>query len=575
VIDGRYRLAAHLANGGMGAIFRAEHVYMRKELALKLLRPELSVLPDIAERFRRESEIAASLEHANIVRVTDFGRSADGYLFLVMELLAGESLFERMRVGPMPVEEALPVLAQVCSGLEAAHARGVVHRDLKPENVFLVDHPSPWVKLLDFGIAKITDPLVSSDTAAGVVVGTPEYASPEQATGAEVDGRADVYALGIVAWRMLAGYHPFPTDDSRRLLMMHATRPVPSMADARPELLRWPGVAAIVDRACAKDPDARFQSAAEMRAAIEASLPPHLRSAATAPTASPFPQRTATPQLRSAQPAIDAALEIGRATALAASSSAPTLVVAPPRRSRLPMAAVVATAVALLLATGLTVAAVHRRAEARRAAAAAAEATESAAAAAAEARDRAAAEAAERARADETRRRVEELARETTEPQVPVAVAPELRERPRETRASREIRTPAQAPVTSPTRDARDARRREEDSLVDAARKASGAARLRALAQLRDAGAEGRIPAAEAYGPLLTDGDCDVRKAAARRLGELGDKAALTPLRTLASATREVDEGYTFKRRAPECGSAEAAAAVSRIERQSLKRAAR
>jgi serine/threonine-protein kinase len=573
VIDGRYRLAAHLANGGMGAIFRAEHVYMRKELALKLLRPELSVLPDIAERFRRESEIAASLEHANIVRVTDFGRSAEGYLFLVMELLAGESLFERMRVGPMPVEEALPVLAQVCSGLEAAHARGVVHRDLKPENVFLVDHPSPWVKLLDFGIAKITDPLVSSDTAAGVVVGTPEYASPEQATGADVDGRADVYALGIVAWRMLAGYHPFPTDDSRRLLMMHATRPVPSMADARPELLRWPGVAAIVDRACAKDPDARFQSAAEMRAAIEACLPPHLRSAAAAPTASPFPQRAATPQLRSAQPAIDAALEIGRATALAASSSAPTLVVAPPRRSRLPMAGVGATAVALLLATGVTVTAVHRRAEAGLAAA---EATESAAAAAAEARDRAAAEAAERARADETRRRVEELARETSEPPVAVAGAPDPRERPRETRIPpREVRTATPAPAPSPPRDTRDARRREEDRLVDAARRASGAARLRALAQLREAGAEGRIPAAEAYGPLLADGDCDVRKAAARRLGELGDKAALTPLRTLASATREVDEGYTFKRRAPECGAAEAAAAVTRIERQSPKRAAR
>ncbi|HET7752812.1 MAG TPA: protein kinase, partial [Anaeromyxobacteraceae bacterium] len=123
-IDGRYRLAAHLANGGMGAIFRAEHVYMRKELALKLLRPELSVLPDIAERFRREAEIAASLEHANIVRVTDFGKSSDGWLFLVMELLAGESLFERMRVGAMPVEEVLPILAQICSGLEAAHARG-------------------------------------------------------------------------------------------------------------------------------------------------------------------------------------------------------------------------------------------------------------------------------------------------------------------------------------------------------------------------------------------------------------------------------------------------------------------
>jgi serine/threonine-protein kinase len=535
VIDGRYRVGAHLANGGMGAIFRAEHVYMRKELALKLLRPELSVLPDIAERFRREAEIAASLEHANIVRVTDFGKSSEGWLFLVMELLAGESLFERMRAGPLSVEETLPILAQVCSGLEAAHARGVVHRDLKPENVFLVDAPSTWVKLLDFGIAKITDPLVASDTAAGVVVGTPEYASPEQATGSVVDGRADLYAVGLVAWRMLAGYHPFPTDDSRRLLMMQATRPVPPMSDARPDLVRWPGVAGLVDRACAKDPDQRFQSAAEMRAVIEACLPSELRAAAVAPVSSPYPQRSPTPDLR-AHPSLEFQLKAASASPLAASSSSTPIVLAEPRRSRLRVAALVAVALlATLLASGATVFAVHRRAESKRAAAVAAAVAE------------------ERAREQEARRQAEEVARREAEEQARKA---------EQERAAAEERE-------------RETRRREIDRLVETTRKAKGAARLRGLAQLRQLGAEDRIPAAEAYGPLLASASCDLRKAAAQRLAELGDKASLTPLRALAEATGEVDEGYLFKRRAPVCGAAEAAKAVARIESQSPRRAAR
>ncbi|MFL5271237.1 MAG: serine/threonine-protein kinase, partial [Anaeromyxobacteraceae bacterium] len=289
-LDGRYRLAAHLASGGMGAIYRAEHVYMRKELALKLLRPDLSSLPDIAERFRRESEIAAALEHDNIVRVTDFGRSPEGWLFLAMELLEGESLFERLRrSGPMMPEEAVQILVQVCSGLEAAHARGVVHRDLKPENIFLTARPAGGVKILDFGIAKLTDPRIASDTQVGVVVGTPEYLSPEQALGGAIDARADLYAVGLIAWRMLAGHHPFKADDGRALLMMQATRPVPPLSEPRPDLAAWPGLLAAVARACAKEVADRHPSAAVLRGELEACLgalylppPPPSTSAARA-----------------------------------------------------------------------------------------------------------------------------------------------------------------------------------------------------------------------------------------------------------------------------------------------------
>ncbi|HEX7489037.1 MAG TPA: serine/threonine-protein kinase, partial [Anaeromyxobacteraceae bacterium] len=272
-LDGRYRLVAHLASGGMGAIFRAEHVYMRKELALKVLRPDLSSLPDIAERFRREAEIAAGLEHDNIVRVTDFGRSPEGWLFLSMELLEGESLFERLRrTGPMMPEEAVSILVQMCRGLEAAHARGVVHRDLKPENIFLTASPAGLVKILDFGIAKLTDPQIASDTQAGMVVGTPEYLSPEQAMGSAVDGRADVYAVGLIGWRMLAGHHPFRADDARGLLMMQATKPVPSVLEARPDLVGWPVLVDAIARACAKDARERHTNAGELRIELEACL---------------------------------------------------------------------------------------------------------------------------------------------------------------------------------------------------------------------------------------------------------------------------------------------------------------
>src|SRR5512141_3207041 len=268
----------------MGAVFRAEHVYMRKQLAVKVLRPELSTLPDIAERFRREAEIAASLEHENIVRVTDFGRTVDGWLFLVMELLEGESLYERLardaRIDPL---ETVAILVQICHGLDAAHRRGVVHRDLKPENVFLTA-PGDAVKLLDFGIAKLGDTALPAQTQAGIVVGTPEYLSPEQASGAEVDGRADLYAVGLMGWRMLAGRHPFAAVDARGLILTQATQPLPSLALECPELTAWSELLSVLERACAKDPDQRPASALELAEALEASIPKELLGPDRMPT---------------------------------------------------------------------------------------------------------------------------------------------------------------------------------------------------------------------------------------------------------------------------------------------------
>ncbi|HEX9052510.1 MAG TPA: serine/threonine-protein kinase, partial [Anaeromyxobacter sp.] len=306
-LDGRYELVAHLATGGMGAVFRARHVHLRKDVAVKVLRPDLTSSAEIVERFRREAEIASALEHDNIVRVTDFGRTPEGYLFLVMELLTGESLFDRLRrEGFLPPEEAVPILWQVCAALEAAHALGVVHRDLKPENVFLARSGSgrEVTKILDFGIAKIADPSSVSATQSGIVVGTPEYLSPEQAMGIAVDARADLYAVGLIAWRTLAGRHPFKADEPRALLMMQATRPVPPLTDNRPDLSAYPALVAAVARACAKEPAERQQSAAALKDDLAAALgpafavptpatptpaSPALAPPSTSPTPSPLP----------------------------------------------------------------------------------------------------------------------------------------------------------------------------------------------------------------------------------------------------------------------------------------------
>jgi len=184
------------------------------------------------------------------------------------------------------------ILWQVCAALEAAHARGVVHRDLKPENVFLARAPDgrEVAKILDFGIAKIGDPTSASSTAAGMVVGTPEYLSPEQALGGEVDTRADLYSVGLIAWRTLVGRHPFKAADPRALLMMQATQAVPPLTEARPELAEFPALVAAVARACEKEVSQRYQSAGQMKLDLAAALP----ASSPPPAPPPVPPGSAT-----------------------------------------------------------------------------------------------------------------------------------------------------------------------------------------------------------------------------------------------------------------------------------------
>jgi len=276
ILDGRWRIVALLGSGGMGAVYRAEHVHIGRTAAVKLLHADVARSPAERDRFRREARIAVKLRSPHVVEVVDFGEDADGRLFIVMELLHGESLRARLaREGRLAPERAVRLLRQLLDGLGAAHAAGIVHRDLKPDNLWVSGAgDDEQIKILDFGVAKSADPADRSRTQRGLVVGTPEYLAPEQAVGDDVDARADLYAVGILAYVLLAGRHPFVTSDVRALLAAHAFEPVPSPSVAVPELAAWPRLLDFVARATEKDRERRAASAAELRRILDgAELP--------------------------------------------------------------------------------------------------------------------------------------------------------------------------------------------------------------------------------------------------------------------------------------------------------------
>jgi tetratricopeptide (TPR) repeat protein len=278
IVGERYRVLARIGEGGMGTVFRVEHVHMKKVLALKLLRPEFSNVPDATRRFEREAQSASRLNHPNIISVTDFGHGAGGELFLVMEFVAGQPLAEVLAREPrLAPARACHIAGQILRALEHAHGEGVVHRDLKPANVMLVKDADPrqpeTVKILDFGIAKMTQAHGSDEplTRGMMIFGTPAYMSPEQAAGQEADPRADLYSCGIILYEMLAGRKPFADDDLVKLLGMQITAPPPRFADVAPDAHIAPDLEAVVMRVLEKDRDKRFATATEFREALDRS----------------------------------------------------------------------------------------------------------------------------------------------------------------------------------------------------------------------------------------------------------------------------------------------------------------
>ncbi len=221
-IAGRYRIGAKLGEGGMGAVSRAEQIALKRAVALKLLRPEMSRNPLLLRRFNAEAELVAKLSHPNTVTIYDYGQDADGSLFIAMELIEGPSLRRVLREsGPLPVPRALAIAAQLAASLADAHAHGIIHRDLKPDNAMLQERGKERdvVRVLDFGIAKLRDDSRATQqmmTQAGDMLGTPQYMAPEQIRGEDIDGRTDVYALGCILYEMVTGRMPFEAVTSWR-----------------------------------------------------------------------------------------------------------------------------------------------------------------------------------------------------------------------------------------------------------------------------------------------------------------------------------------------------------------------
>jgi serine/threonine-protein kinase len=273
-LAGRYRVVRLLGSGGMGQVYDAEDASLGRHVAIKTLHPHLLDHPRAVERFRREAQAIAALSHAHVVRVLDFQSNPGEPTFFVMEHLEGRSLRDEIRAaGRLPADRVVPIAKQVLSALGAAHAAGIVHRDVKPDNIMLVSvgDAADFVKLVDFGVARNLDDALSRLTATGALIGTVEYMPPEQAEGAVVDARADLYAVGACMYHALSGRPPFMGDSTADKLNAICTQPLVPLDALCPDLDL--AIVKAIERAMSKDPSARYASAEEMTAALTALAP--------------------------------------------------------------------------------------------------------------------------------------------------------------------------------------------------------------------------------------------------------------------------------------------------------------
>jgi serine/threonine-protein kinase len=271
VVAGRYRILRRLGEGGMGVVYEAVDDRLEKHVAVKVLREDFARRQDVVARFTQEAKSAARIKHENVLDVTDYGQTEDGSFFIAMELLVGTDLADVLQSeGTLTQERGVEVALQVCRALHAAHQKGIVHRDMKPENIFLVraDDGREVVKIVDFGIAQMKDISGSTEgsrklTRTGMIFGTPEYMSPEQAAGKPIDHRVDVYAAGVILYEMFAGRVPFVGDSFMGILTQHMFEQPPKINAVNPRAVVSPELEAVIFKALAKDPAQRYQSMQE------------------------------------------------------------------------------------------------------------------------------------------------------------------------------------------------------------------------------------------------------------------------------------------------------------------------
>jgi serine/threonine-protein kinase len=310
ILDGQFQILQKVGSGGMGAVYKALQPSMNRMVGIKILHPKLANRKDLVSRFRREARAMSHLTHPNTVKVFLYGELDDGSLYIVMEFLEGKNLNQTVRAeGPFPVERALPILIQACGALDEAHKQGIIHRDLKPENIFLCQQAGmkDYPKLLDFGLAKVTEREMRPGsvilTQEGMVFGTPEFMSPEQAQGKTLAAQSDIYSIAVILYEVLTGKLPFEAKTAMEYIQAHVTTPPISISERAgkefPPLL-WP----VIARALEKRPEDRYASASDFAIAMQAVLQGQTQMP---PSIAPAPPPVAVVPVQSAPPVPSAA----------------------------------------------------------------------------------------------------------------------------------------------------------------------------------------------------------------------------------------------------------------------------
>ncbi|HNT25263.1 MAG TPA: protein kinase [Anaerolineales bacterium] len=326
---GRYEIVEELRRGGMATVYRAYDPHFERDVALKVLPRQLLHEATFEERFKREAKVIAALEHPTIVPVHDFGEE-DGQPYLVMRLMNGGSLADRLRSGSLTLDEIVDILQRVGQALDQAHAKGIVHRDLKPGNILFDEQGNAY--LSDFGIAKLlqtSTPL----TESSAIIGTPAYMSPEQGRGErDIDGRSDVYSLGAILFEMLSGRLPYESETPTGQIIKHITDPIPNVLEVRPDLP--PAIQPVIERAMAKRRELRYDKASEIPAALQAILTAAARPVET-PAIVPVQAQPAPVRVQPVQVSPAPASQPGKPVSMAGRPTQPTPLPLPARR-RLP-----------------------------------------------------------------------------------------------------------------------------------------------------------------------------------------------------------------------------------------------